>query len=443
MQCNFSSCCCDRLSDLGLCFLLITSFCWIAQAQDPLPSDPPSIVNTSIDPFAQLITAQLSKLKDGTPDEKATAEKTLVETGPRALAYLPRLPSSIGGEFRDAMNRIRDKIQAQAIGQYAQPSRINLSGKLSAADIFLELIDQSDNDLQLKELPGTSLEVNFADVSFWEALDQVLDDLQLDVGPQSGNGSLQIIPTKGPAVRSIGTAYSGVFRFEPLRLDATRTVLPSHLSSLSLSLDVSWEPRLKPVYFHFPMSSLLAECDNGEILTAASPEAKPEYSPSESCSLEASIMMNLPSRDAKKILRLSGSMTASIPGAPVTIEFDKLENEETKEQKVGNLRVQVEQVKKMEEIYAIKIKAGLTNAGQTMDSFRGWLMANDAYILNAKGDRIANAGSELYEMTSESFGRTYYFELGEKLEGSRLIFEAPGAVTEQHVEFILKDLPLP
>ncbi len=426
-----------------LSLLLSISFLLPLGAQEPLPGDPPSIAMKQADPFAQLITAQLGKLKDGTAEEKTAAEKALIEAGPKALIYLPRLPSSIGGEFRDALNRIRDKIQAQAIGQYAQPSKINLSGKHSAADIFLELIDQSDNDLQLKEIPGTSLEVHFADVTFWEALDQVLDDLQLDVGPQSGNGSLQIIPAKGAAIRSMGTAYAGVFRFEPLRLDATRTVLPSRLSGLSLSLDVSWEPRLKPVYFHLPMNSLLAECDNGEILTAASPDAKPEYSPSESCSLEASVTMNLPSRNAKKILRLTGSMIASIPGAPVTVEFDKLENDEPKEQKVGNLRVQVEQVKKMDEIYAIKIKAGLTDAGQTMDSFRGWLVANDAYVLNAKGDRVANAGSELYEMNGESYGRKYYFELGENLEGCKLIFEAPGAVTEQHVEFILKDIPLP
>jgi hypothetical protein len=428
---------------IARCILLSVFFGLVVCAQEPLPGDPPSIAGKPVDPFAQSVTQQLEILKKGSPNEKKAAEKAIIELGPKCLAFLPRLPSSVGGEFRDALNRIRDTIQSQAINEYAQPSRINISGKLPAADIFLELMDQSDNDLQLRELPGTSLEVNFVDATFWEALDRVLDGLQLDVGPQSGHGTLQIIPRKGPPIRLVGTAYSGVFRFEPLRLDATRTVLPSGLSNLSLSLDVSWEPRLKPVYFHFPMKSLLAECDNGEILTAASPDAKPEYSPSDSSSLEASIMMILPSRDAKKILRLTGSMVASIPGAPVTMEFDKLDSGEPQEQKVGNLRVQVEQVKKMEEIYAIKIKAGMTDAGQTMDSFRGWLAANDAYVLNAKGDRIANAGSELYEMNSESYGRTYYFEIGEKLEGCRLIFEAPGAVTEQHVDFVLKDIPLP
>ncbi len=417
-----------------------SSSCLVAQG--PLATDPPSIT-AKLDLAEERVKTALSKLSDGTAEEKVAAEKELLEIGPRVLLHLPAPSSSATGDFRDRLIRIRDALQSQAINEYAQPSTITLSGNVSAADVLLELMDQSDNQLNIDQLPNRLIDVHFSETPFWEALDQVLDKFNLDIGPQSRNGSLQLIQRTTPILRSSGAAYAGVFRFEPLRLDSTRTVLPSRLSNLSIALQVAWEPRLKPVYFHFPMEEVSAECDNGEILTAASPDSKPEYSPSESSSMEASMMMTLPSRDAKKIVRLNGSLVAAIPGAPVQMEFEDLEAELPKTESVGKLQVTLLSVGKREEIYECKLKISLGDAGQTMDSFRGWLMSNEAYVVDSKGKRINNAGWNTNEMNSEAVGLTYFFELGESTKGFKLIYVAPGAVSFQQIDFLLKDIPLP
>ncbi len=423
-----------------------------AHAQQVPNLDPPSIVkeeaaskpeNGADIEFSIRVTALLDELQNGSEQERADAEKSLLKLGPAVLGHLPRLRSSVDGDFRVALERIRDALQSKAIGDYAVASQITLQGKLPAIDVILEIMDQSDNPLTVETVPSRDIDVNFQKSTFWEALDFVLDELKLEVTTSSQDASLKLVPTTAEGTRVSRGSYAGVFRLEPNRIDATRSMRSDPLNHMSVELSIAWEPRLRPVFFKFPMKQLLIECDNGEILEAAHPDASPEYTPSESHSIDAALMVELPSREAKRIRRMSGALIAAIPGATVQLEFDELDKPGSKSQKVGNLSVAIEETKKREEIYEFKILVSLREAGQTMDSFRGWLMSHQAYVLDADDERIENAGWQTYQMNAEAVGLTYFFDLGESLEGCRLIYAAPGAVTEQRVDFLLTDIPLP
>ncbi len=418
---------------------------------DPL-SDTPSIVKDSSEPKpengldlqrASKVATLLEQLENGTEERREEAEKGLLALGPTILAHLPRLRSSTEGDFRDALDRIRDSIQSKAIGEYAEASKVSLKGKFPAGDVLLEIIDQTDNQLTIDQIPARDIDVNFENASFWEALDVVLDELSLDATTSAQDASLKLVPTKTAATRSLRGAYAGIFRIEPSRIDATRSIKVGQLNHLSLEISLMWEPRLRPVFFQFPMRHLLVECDNGEILEAANPDSSTEYTPTDAHSIDAALMVELPSREAKSIRRLSGTLIAAIPGAIVQLEFDELDKSGPKSQKVGSLSVTVEEMKKRDDIYEFKLLISLRDAGQTMDSFRGWLMSHEAYIVNADNKRIENAGWQTYRMNSEAVGLTYFFDLGKSVDGCRLIYSAPGAVSEQRVDFILKDIPLP
>jgi hypothetical protein len=414
--------------------------------------DPPSIVQPEGTPkseagvdveFSVKVTALLDELQNGSEQERIEAEKSLLRLGPAVLSHLPRLRSSVEGDFRVALERIRDALQSKAIGEYAVASQITLQGKLPAIDVLLEIMDQSDNQLTMDTIPARDIDVNFQKATFWEALDFVLDELQLEVTTSAQDASLKLVPSDAAGTRVSRGSYAGVFRLEPNRIDATRSLRSDSLNHMNIELSIAWEPRLRPVFIKFPMKQLLIECDNGEILEAAHPDASPEYTPTESHTLDASLMVELASREAKRIRRLSGSMLAAIPGATVQLEFDELDKPGSKSQKVGNLSVTLEEMKKREGIYEFKVLISLREAGQTMDSFRGWLMSHEAYILDANDKRIENVGWQTYQMNAEAVGLTYFFDLGDSLEGCRLVYAAPGAVTEQRVDFLLKDIPLP
>jgi hypothetical protein len=422
------------------------------QAQPTLNLDPPSIVNSVTPPkadervdgeFSVKVTTLLDKLQNGSEPERSEAEKSLINLGPAVLAHLPHLRSSVKGDYRVALDRIRDSLQSKAIGEYAVASQITLQGKLPAIDVLLEIMDQSDNQLTMDTIASRDIDVNFQKATFWEALDFVLDEMQLEITTSAQDASLKLVPSNAPGTRVTRGSYAGVFRLESNRIDATRSMKSDAQNHLSIELSIAWEPRLRPVFFKFPMNSLLIECDNGEILEAAQPDASPEYTPTESHTIDAALMVELPSREAKRIRRMSGSLIAAIPGAAVQLEFDELDKPGSKSQKVGNLSVTVEEIKKREEIYEFKILISLREAGQTMDSFRGWLMSHQAYVLDAKDQRVENVGWQTYQMNSEAVGLTYFFDLGDSVDGCRLVYAAPGAVAEQRVDFLLKDIPLP
>jgi len=396
------------------------------------------------------------KLVVGSAAEQAKAEQELLAIGPDVLTQIPILPSSAPLEQRKTVDRLRSVLQSKVIDSFARPTVVNLQGNFIGADALIEIMEQTGNTLVMDKVPGDDIQVDFESTPFWEALDRVLDDLRLEVDPYGDTPGLRITPvTNVQAGRTNSrvnrSSYAGVFRFEPTQISATRSLERIGLNSLDIDLQVAWEPRLKPVYCRFPMQSVSAECDNGEILQATSPDASPEYSPSGSHAIEASLQFIAPSRDAKSIKRIQGTLEAMIPGGSVSVEFDELAKVGAKTQVVGKLNVVLEQVELREDILEANLLVSVNDAGESMDSFRGWIMNNDCFITTPDDERIRFAGFQTYKMTGTEVGMTYFFDLSSKgsfqvggsIDGYQLVYNAPGGVVSTKVDFVLTDIPLP
>jgi hypothetical protein len=399
--------------------------------------------------------ALFQKLIDGTAEQQIDAERELLEIGPDVLMEIPILPTSAPLEKRETLDRVRGVLQSKVIEAFAKPSVVTFQGSLVGADALIEIMEQTGNTLIIDKAPPDDIDVDFESTPFWEALDRVLDDLSLKADPFADTQGLRLVPKSNRAddvsnEQALRRGYAGIFRFEPTRVSATRSLERAGLSSLSIDLQVAWEPRLKPVYCRFPMKTAFAECDNGEILRATSPESSPEYSPAGAHAIEANLQFHAPSRQAKS-LRLQGSIEAMIPGGVVSVEFDELEKTESKSQTVGKLNVTLEQAELREDILEANLLVSVNNAGESMDSFRGWVMNNECFLQTPDNERIKFGGLQTYKMNGTEVGMTYFFDLSSKpgfaigkgLAGYRLVYNAPGAVVPTKVDFVLQDIPLP
>ena len=404
--------------------------------------------------------ALFQQLIDGSAEQSANAERELLEIGPDVLTQTPILPTSAPLEQREAIDRVRSVLQSKVIEAFAKPSTVTLQGSFSGADALIEIMEQTGNTLVIDKAPTDDVEVDFESTPFWEALDRVLDELSLEADPFTDTPGLRLVLTsRGVAdlanTGSLNTGalrrgYAGVFRFEPTRISATRSLARVGLNSLLIDLQVAWEPRLKPVYCRFPMKTAWVECDNGEILRPTSADASAEYSPAGAHAIEANLQFNAPTRQAKS-LRLHGSIEAMIPGGIVSVEFDQLEKPGAKSQKVGKLNVTLEKVELREDILEANLLVSVNDAGESMDSFRGWVMNNECFVQTPKDERIKFAGFQTYRMNGTEVGMTYFFdlsskpgfEIGKDLTGYRLVYNAPGAVVPTTVDFVLEDIPLP
>jgi hypothetical protein len=79
--------------------------------------------------------------------------------------------------------------------------------------------------------------------------------------------NLELIETTPQSTLRINSAvYCGAFRLEPIRVTKNSDLVSPWQSKLTISLLISWEPRLTPSLLTLDPSKLEFECDSGEVL---------------------------------------------------------------------------------------------------------------------------------------------------------------------------------
>jgi hypothetical protein len=82
-------------------------------------------------------------------------------------------------------------------------------------------------------------------------------------------------------------------------------------------------------------------------------------------------------------------------------------------------------------------------ADKALESHRGWIHNNEAYLVDSQGERIDNYGSEAYRQDVNEIGVAYLFDREEGLKGCKLVYKTPVLIVKMPVEYELKDIELP
>lgn len=394
------------------------------------------------------LVADLISAMDGeTMAERDEAEEKIVALGAGVIPLLPKIDDNTSAELRLRLQRITDTLRSQRVQQFVEPSKVNLTGTMTVKEALEAITEQTGNEFTWNDELSLSMEVTpaMSDLGFWEALDEILD--QADLGATaygSEMGKLEIIPNATYSGRSSNAFYSNVFRLSPVRVVSSTVFNRQDQNSLKLTIGIAWEPRMEPVYFQFPMDKLVVQSDLDDVIEAYNETARPEVSPQGLGSqIEVELMLKKPPRSAKKIQTVKGEFTVALPGETVSLEFDELQKPGRKIQEVANLSVQIDSIRKNGSVYEFRTQVRMLGATQTLDSFRGWLMNNEGYILDQAGKRIDNAGWSVFKSGGNEVGISYLFSLSEDLATYRFLYDAPGLVSEQNVEFELQDILLP
>ena len=203
--------------------ILLSACVLVAQAQTPPEALGPEVRRL----VRQLYSPHLAQRQD--------AEEKLLGLGPGVLDLLPPVGEQTPAEVQQRIGRVRQKLQQAAAASTARPALITLKADaMPLPEVLAALEQQSGNKIvdfrpQFgQEVPKDEppLKVDFQETPFWEALDRVLDDAGLTV---YGFGEPQAISlvqrVEGQVTRTAGAAYSGPFRFEPIRVVAQRDLL--------------------------------------------------------------------------------------------------------------------------------------------------------------------------------------------------------------------------
>jgi hypothetical protein len=411
--------------------------------------------------FERQVSRLVGQLNDDRGVRRDAAEKELIELAgttaaetDRVLKLLPEPNDDMPLAVRERLARIRQKVEDRVAKGAVAGTLITLAAdKMPLAEVLVEIEKQTSNKLKdnrAEEGEGgpaaaTTVTIDLKNEPFWPAVDQILDQAALAVYNYGGDDALAIVPRgENVAHRYGAAAYSGPFRLEILEVQAQRNLRQPNQESLKLQLEISWEPRLRPIALSQPAADIEATDDAGNVLAVSQPEAVLDVEVTTGTqAAEIVLPLTLPPRSVTKIAKLRGTLTALVPGRQVKFRFDNLAAAPGQTQRQGGIAVTVDDVRKNNAIWEIHMRARLDEDNRALESHRGWIFQNLSYLEDKDGHPIDNAGFETTRQSSNEVGIAYLFDLSDGIEGLTWVYETPAAIVELPVEYELKDIELP
>lgn len=282
-------------------------------------------------------------------------------------------------------------------------------------------------------------------LSFWPALDHVLDEAGLDIDPYGGDAKAWKLRVSQPLRprRTASATYAGAFRLEPTMVTSRRVLRHPALSGLSVEIELAWPPGATPIGLTLPLDRIRAVLSDGETLGAAGGGGGViDVATGPDIPLA---MLQIPLEfspvQATQIAALIGQLRSLLPVDPQRFELalDATTAAETR----GSLTFRGEGVRKNEELHEVRLGIEVDVPAEAMESHRGFLLNNEVYVLTAEGTRVEHLGYQLYRQAENGIGIAYLFDLGDSAAGCKLIYESPTRIVRDQVDFVIENIPLP
>lgn len=383
--------------------------------------------------------------------ERDAAEQSLLEMGPAVLDHLPPVLDRTPDGVAQRLGRVRQKLEQSAAEAKAEASTVTLRAKaLRLSEVLASLQQQSGNriiDARAQfghQVADPELEVEFEQTPFWQALDAVLDRAGLTVYPYGREPAIHVVArAEGQAPRTGRACYVGPMRVEPVRIRVERD-LRRGTALLQVVAEIAWEPRARPISLEQPMSAVEAQDEAGKALTVDDPEATLEV-PAEGGRTATTLTYSFdsPARGVERIASLGGTLRVLMPGKAAAFRFDGLLEANNSRQRIGGVTVTLEHVRRSGDFWEAGVRVRFDDAGPALQSHRGWILDNPAYLLKPDGERIPYTRSETTRQTGNEVGMAYLFALDEPPERLQFVYETPALVLDVELPYELRDIPLP
>ncbi len=383
-------------------------------------------------------------LDDVSSQTRIEAEHALIELGPKVLDFLKPITADTSSEVASRLKRIRTKLENEVARVAADGTTVTLKGTMSLSDALAKIQEQTGNRFAGHERYETVVKVEFDKTPFWEAVDHVLDQAKLTINPYGGAGllALQARPAER-SPRSEMASYAGIFRIQPLWIDAVRDLQNPNVNGLRMKIEVNWEPRLTPIALLHPRDQITAIDENGKFLKLdnAQGQVGANVQP-EICQVQMVIPMALPDRGVKKISSLKGKLLATLPGRYESFEFPDLSKIDQSIVKAGT-SVTMQKFVELNDLHAAHLVIKFDDAANALESHRGWIYRNPVLLVDGEGNEVESQGYETTRQTENEIGFMYLFDAIVDPSKYHLVYKTPGAIVQIPFDYELKDIWLP
>ena len=403
------------------------------------------------------LTSQVQKLVRQLDDDELSrreaAEEKLVELGPKALDLIPPNTPRTSAETKERLARVRRQPEIALAESIALPTQVTLAGEMPLSEALAAITKQTGNTIVdyrnefNQQATDPKIQVNLKETPFWEALDRVFDEAGLTLYPYSGkeHALAMVSRAAGSELPRFGrAAYAGRFRLEGTSIVASKDLRNPANHNLRLSLELTWEPSLRPIVLIQPIDQLVALDEQGKPLVIEGSDGTLEIGVEGTvAAADFGVNLQLPKRDVQKIASLQGKMTAIVPGKVETFEFKDITTLKNSVQRRAGVAVVFEEIRKNGDVYDLRMRVEFDKAANALESHRPWVFDNVAYLVTPDGEQLSYDGLEETRRESNVAGVGYKFVLEEEPKGFSFVYKTPAAIMKVPVEYELKNIELP
>ncbi len=331
--------------------------------------------------------------------------------------------------------------------------RVNLQGQLPLSKALAELKQQTGIEVKDKSDAGDpKIKLDLKDVTFWEALEAIAKEADVRIVPYFNEDEVALAPG---AYKALPISYSGPFRTVVKRLSAVRD-LETDAHFYVVSLEVAWEPGVKPFFMDMPPKGLKVLDDKMREIKYEDEGAGRQ--PVQGRTAEINLRLAGVPRTTNKIATLGGTVTLIGPTKWLTFTFDNLANAKADPKAATSTQEGVTtKLSKLEfksDIWVVEVSLEYPKDGPKLESFEvgDFVAYNTCLLKNKDGKTVPDAGSETSGGMGTKAAVTYLFSLldhkavfGPKPDPGQwgLVYKTPGPLKEIPVKFEFKDLLLP
>ena len=423
----------------GICIF----FCAVGYSQESKTTSPdPALLVTQDD-----VRPILRELESDLLETRDAAEKRLIALGSGVLRWLPEVKQNTSGEMKIRLLRIREQLSRQGNATFFEASTVTLNGKFKLAEAISQISSQTGNVIELRNVEGqadTEIEISADKAKFWDVLLSVLRLGKLSVDSFAPANGLILVPDRYAADDdSQIVAVHGPFMLNVVRTQSTLNLQSPVGSRMDISLLVTWEPRLKPVFLKLPMKQFLAEIDHGDPLEAVDPMAVPEFSVNPGmCSMQLDVALAKPPREVTALKKFTGEIEFAVPGEKQSFVFEKFTNGRPISVKHGDVNMVLE-ARRNNQLYEFRVRVDFSDTVGVLDSFRNWMATNNAYLIDDQGTRFEAFSNGTFATRTNSAGVSFIFQINGDPSKYKLVYDFPVTISRQNIAFELKDIPLP
>ena len=132
-----------------------------------------------------------------------------------------------------------------------------------------------------------------------------------------------------------------------------------------------------------------------------------------------------------------------IPGKSEAFEFRDLANAKGQQQRRAGVTVTLDETRENDDIDELILRVEFDEASNALESHRGWILRNGAYLVDAAGARVDYGSYRVIHQDERSIGIAYLYALDGPLSDYRFVYETPSLVVRQPMQFTLKAIALP